>query len=152
MRVTGTATSAVAIEVRDLAVAYDGKAVFAGVSFDVRRGEVFVILGGSGCGKSTLLKRMIGLKTPEAGSVRFSGADIVTAAGAARTALLRSFGVMYQGGALFGSMTVLENVRLPLDEFTSLPLAARNLVALGKLSLVGLADALFSVLWYVLGW
>ena len=134
-------TGAIAIEVRDLAVAYDGKTIFSGVSFDVRHGEVFVILGGSGCGKSTLLKRMIGLRVPEAGSVRFGGSDIVTATGAAREDLLRSFGVMYQGGALFGSMTVLENVRLPLDEFTSLPLPARNIVALGKLALVGLAGA-----------
>jgi len=141
MTAAGRGYTPVAIEVRDLAVAYDGKTIFSGVSFDVRQGEVFVILGGSGCGKSTLLKRMIGLRPPEAGSVRFGGADIVTAAGAERSALLRSFGVMYQGGALFGSMTVLENVRLPLDEFTSLPLAARNVVALGKLALVGLSEA-----------
>ena len=79
-----------------------------------------MILGGSGCGKSSLLKNMIGLYRPSTGRILFDGDDIVTATGDDRLRLLRKFGVMYQSGALFGSMTVLENVRLPLDEFTDL--------------------------------
>ena len=108
------------------------------VSFDVRRGEVFVILGGSGSGKSTLLKQMIGLYQPMGGSIRIEGDDIVTAEGAARRAILNKIGVMYQSGALFGSMTLLENVRLPLEEYTALDGAAMDLIARMKLQLVGL--------------
>ena len=88
------------------------------VNFTVNRGEVFVILGGSGCGKSTLLKHMIGLYPPLAGTIFIDGDDIVTAEGEQRSAILRKIGVMYQSGALFGSMTLLENVRLPLEEYT----------------------------------
>ena len=108
------------------------------VSFTVSRGEVFVILGGSGCGKSTLLKHMIGLYQPRAGHVFIDGDDIVTAEGESRRAILRKIGVMYQSGALFGSMTLLENVRLPLEEYTALPLPAMDLIARMKLELVGL--------------
>jgi phospholipid/cholesterol/gamma-HCH transport system ATP-binding protein len=97
-----------------------------------------VILGGSGSGKSTLLKHMIGLYQPIAGSVRIEGDDIVTAEGAARRAILNKIGVMYQSGALFGSMTLLENVRLPLEEYTRLDGAAMDLIARMKLQLVGL--------------
>jgi phospholipid/cholesterol/gamma-HCH transport system ATP-binding protein len=108
------------------------------VSFTVNRGEVFIILGGSGCGKSTLLKHMIGLYQPRAGHVFIDGDDIVTAEGEARNAILKKIGVMYQSGALFGSMTLLENVRLPLEEYTALPLPAMDLIARMKLELVGL--------------
>jgi phospholipid/cholesterol/gamma-HCH transport system ATP-binding protein len=108
------------------------------VSFVVNRGEVFVILGASGSGKSTLLKHMIGLYLPIAGRVLIDGDDIVTAEGEARTAILKKIGVMYQSGALFGSMTLLENVRLPLEEYTALPLPAMDLIARMKLELVGL--------------
>jgi phospholipid/cholesterol/gamma-HCH transport system ATP-binding protein len=102
---------------------------------------VFVILGGSGCGKSTLLKHMIGLYAPMAGHVLIEGQDITIAAGEARRALLTRIGVTYQRGALFGSMTVLENVRLPLEEYTELPLEAMNLIAQTKLALVQLAGS-----------
>jgi phospholipid/cholesterol/gamma-HCH transport system ATP-binding protein len=129
------------IQVRDLTVGYDGHAILEKVSFDVRPGEVFVILGGSGCGKSTLLKHMIGLYAPMAGHVLIEGQDITTAAGEARRALLTRIGVTYQRGALFGSMTVLENVRLPLEEYTELPLEAMNLIAQTKLALVQLAGS-----------
>ncbi len=131
----------VAISVEDLTIAYGDKVVQRDLRFDVRRGEVFVILGGSGCGKSSLLKAMIGLDRPAAGRVLFDGEDIVTAEGDERLRLLRKFGVMYQSGALFGSMTVLENVRLPLDEFTDLGPAEKDLVAAAKLNLVGLLPA-----------
>jgi len=109
------------------------------VSFEVQQGEVLVILGRSGSGKSTLLKHIIGLYRPLEGEVWIGDKNLVTATGKERHQLLRSFGVLYQGGALFGSMTVLENVRLPLDEFTDLPETARNLVAHSRLKIVGLA-------------
>jgi phospholipid/cholesterol/gamma-HCH transport system ATP-binding protein len=129
------------IEVKNLRVGYDGRLILKDVSFQVRRGEVFVILGGSGCGKSTLLKHLIGLHTPMAGEVWIEGDNLVEADGDDRLRILRKFGVMYQSGALFGSMTVIENVRLPLDEFTELPAEAKDLVALAKLQQVGLAAA-----------
>jgi phospholipid/cholesterol/gamma-HCH transport system ATP-binding protein len=118
--------------------AYDGEVILDRVTFEVKAGEVFVILGGSGCGKSTLLKHMIGLYPPAKGRILIGGADLASAEGEARRAIVRTFGVMYQHGALFGSMTLLENVMLPLEEFTDLPPAARELVAAMKLRLVGL--------------
>ena len=129
------------IEVEGLTLGYGGKVVLKDISFTVDRGEVFVILGGSGCGKSTLLKNMIGLYQPMAGSVRILGKDIVTARGRERKEILRSFGVMYQAGALFGSLTLLENVCLPLEEFTRLPKDAREAVARLKLRQVGLSGS-----------
>ncbi len=131
----------VVISVEGVTIAYGEHVVQRDVSFDVRRGEVFVILGGSGCGKSSLLKTMIGLYRPAAGRILYDGEDIVTAEGEDRVRLLRKFGVMYQSGALFGSMTVLENVRLPLDEFTDLGGEEKELVAAAKLNQVGLLDA-----------
>lgn len=128
------------IVVRDFVAAYDGNVILKDVSFEVNRGEVFVILGGSGCGKSTLLKHLIGLYPPAAGHILIDGVDINAVEGDARLELLRHFGVMYQSGALFGSLTLLENVRLPLEEFTSLPPEARDLLALTKLHLVGLRE------------
>jgi phospholipid/cholesterol/gamma-HCH transport system ATP-binding protein len=100
-----------------------------------------VILGGSGCGKSTLLKNLIGLYTPLEGEVWIDGLNMITAGTTERARLLRKFGVMYQSGALFGSMTVLENVLLPLDEFTALPKPLKELSALAQLKLVGLGHA-----------
>lgn len=129
------------VRVRDVAAGFGGRNLFEHVNFEVRRGEVFVILGGSGCGKSTLLKTMIGLYAPTAGSIEVLGQDIATTAGEARQALLRRLGVMWQSGALFGSLTLAENIGVPLEEHTSLPPAARALVAQVKLGLVGLADA-----------
>lgn len=128
----------VIIQVQDLTAGYDDQTILEHVTFDVRRGEVFVILGGSGCGKSTLLKQMIGLYTPVAGRVLIEGDDIVAADGDRRDAILRKIGVMYQSGALFGSMTLLENVALPLEAFTALDRAQIELVSRMKLSLVGL--------------
>ena len=126
------------IRVEHLTAAYEGTMVIDDISFDVRRGEVFIILGGSGCGKSTLLKHMIGLYQPVSGKILFDGKDMVAAEGIERLSILRKIGVMYQRGALFGSMTLLENVRLPLEEFTDLPAEAEDLIALMKLQLVGL--------------
>jgi phospholipid/cholesterol/gamma-HCH transport system ATP-binding protein len=128
----------VIIRVEDLTAGYEDRTILEHISFDVRRGEVFVILGGSGCGKSTLLKQMIGLYAPVQGRVLIEGADIVAADGDRRDAILRKIGVMYQSGALFGSMTLLENVALPLEAFTSLDHEQIELVGRMKLSLVGL--------------
>ncbi|HTQ51601.1 MAG TPA: ATP-binding cassette domain-containing protein, partial [Candidatus Acidoferrales bacterium] len=121
------------ITVRDLKIGYAEKVVLQNVNFQVRRGEVLVILGGSGCGKSTLLKNLIGLYTPLAGQVWIEEGNFIAAKDSERLQMLRKFGVMYQSGALFGSMTVLENVRLALDEFTALPEPVKELVALAKL-------------------
>src|SRR6201998_2759478 len=133
------------IEVDNLTIGYsaDGEdtVLLQDVSFRVLRGEVFVILGGSGSGKSTLLKHMIGLYPPLRGRVLIDGDDIVTAEGAERRAIMRKFGVMYQMGALFGSMSTLENVRLPLEEFTAFDDESIDLVARTRLTLVGLAAA-----------
>jgi phospholipid/cholesterol/gamma-HCH transport system ATP-binding protein len=126
------------IRVEGVDSGYDGVPILTGVDFEVPRGEVFGILGGSGCGKSTLMKNMIGLTQPIAGRILIDGDDIVAAGEDELAAIRRRFGVMYQSGALFGSMTLLENVRLPLEEYTSLPTDAIDLLARMKLALVGL--------------
>jgi phospholipid/cholesterol/gamma-HCH transport system ATP-binding protein len=126
------------IRVEHLTAAYDDFIVLDDLSFDVQAGEVFVILGGSGCGKSTLLKHLIGLHLPAAGRIWLDGEDLVQADEPSRKRLLRRIGVMYQGGALFGSMSLIENVRLPLEEFTNLSNDAIELVAQMKLHWVGL--------------
>ena len=131
----------VIIRVEDFTAAYDEQVVLERVSFEVYAGEVFAILGGSGCGKSTLLKHMIGLYRPAVGRILIDGDDIAAAVGEKRLAILRKFGVMYQSGALFGSMTLRENVSLPLEEFTDLPPEAIRLIALMKLHRVGLSGA-----------
>jgi phospholipid/cholesterol/gamma-HCH transport system ATP-binding protein len=133
------------IAVRNFTAAYDGNVLLENLSFDVYPGEVFVILGGSGCGKSTLLKHMIGLYQPVHGSIRIEGKDIVTAEGQERLDILTKIGVMYQQGALFGSMTLSENVRLPLEEYTDLPDDAIDRIALMKLQLVGLGPAAYKL-------
>lgn len=126
------------IRVENLTAGYDEKVILRGLDFEVKSGEVFVILGGSGCGKSTLLKHMISLYPPLEGRVIINGRDITAADGDERREIMRGFGVMYQSGALFGSMTLLENVRLPLEEYTDLPMPAMDLISRMKLELVGL--------------
>ncbi len=128
------------IEVRNFTAAYGDNVVIDNISFDVYAGEVFIILGGSGCGKSTVLKHMIGLYPPATGNILIDGRDITTAQGRERVEILNRIGVMYQMGALFGSMNLLENVRLPLEEYTDLPDEAMNSIAKMKLSLVGLGE------------
>lgn len=129
------------IRAEGLAVRFGDRTIFRDVTFDVRRGEIFVILGGSGCGKSTLLKTLIGLVTPVAGRTWLLGEELAALDGADRLALLRRIGVMWQSGALFGSMTLSENIELPLEEHTDLPRPAREALARVKLGLVGLGDA-----------
>jgi len=126
------------IRVEDLTAAYGDFVVVRDVSFEVRRGEVFVILGGSGCGKSTLLKHMIGLHKPVHGRILIDGMDIVTADDTDLLVILRKIGVMYQQGALFGSMNLLENIQLVLSEFTDLPPEGMRQIARMKLKVVGL--------------
>jgi phospholipid/cholesterol/gamma-HCH transport system ATP-binding protein len=128
------------VEVKGLNAGYAGQPVLRDISFRVRRGEIFMILGGSGSGKSTLLKNMIGLYPAMSGEVLIGGGDIVGARGAEREKILREFGVMYQGGALFGSMNLESNVALPLEEWTQLPPDARLLLARWKLQQVGLGS------------
>jgi phospholipid/cholesterol/gamma-HCH transport system ATP-binding protein len=126
------------IEVRGLTAAYGDEVILRDISFTVKRGEVFVILGGSGSGKSTLLKHLIGLYRLAAGEVLIDGGDLAKADGTERQRILRRFGVAYQSGALFGSMTLSENVSLPIEEFTRLPFTAREVISWMKLKLVGL--------------
>ena len=128
------------VEVKGLTAGYAGQAVLRDVGFNVHRGEIFMILGGSGSGKSTLLKNMIGLYPAMAGKVLIGGEDIVGARGSERERILRKFGVMYQGGALFGSMSLENNVSLPLEEWTHLPADARALLSRLKLQQVGLGE------------
>jgi phospholipid/cholesterol/gamma-HCH transport system ATP-binding protein len=128
------------IEVTDFTAAYGDNIVIDDITFDIYKGEVFVIMGGSGCGKSTLLKHIIGLYTPSSGSIKINGRDIVRANLEDKLEILKNIGVTYQSGALFGSMTIMENVCVPLEEYTDFPESVRESIALMKLKLVGLGE------------
>ncbi|MFQ5515051.1 MAG: ABC transporter ATP-binding protein [Myxococcota bacterium] len=121
------------VHVENLSVGFGDTNLLEHVSFSVERGEIFAILGSSGAGKSTLLKHLIGLMTPRAGRVEILGTERPGAAG-----VPPSFGVLFQSGALFGSMTLVENVRLPLEKWTELGARAIDSIACSKLRLVGL--------------
>lgn len=127
-----------AIDVRNLSVGYGQNVLLQNLNFSVNEGEIFVILGGSGCGKSSLLKNLFGLYEPLAGNVLIEGQDITDAHGEDRQKIMTHFGVMYQQGALFGSMNLLENVTLFMEEYTTLDREQMNLLARCKLDLVGL--------------
>jgi phospholipid/cholesterol/gamma-HCH transport system ATP-binding protein len=127
-----------AIEVRDLMMAYGGLVVMRDLSFEVERGEIFVIMGGSGSGKSTLLKHLIGLKKPAQGTIVFDGADFGDADELTRRGMLRRMGVLFQNGALWSGLTLAENVALPLEEYTNLSAEEIAEVVSLKLALVGL--------------
>lgn len=127
------------IRVENLTAGYGRTAILENLTFEVRTGEIFVILGGSGCGKSTVLRHIIGLLPPLKGDVFIHGKDMTVARGREREDLLKTIGVSFQNGALFGSMTLLENVRLPLEEYTDLPEALIERIAAIKLHLVGLS-------------
>ncbi|MDD1632474.1 MAG: ATP-binding cassette domain-containing protein [Methylococcaceae bacterium] len=127
------------IEVRDLTMGYGDRVVQKDVAFAVRPGEIFVIMGDSGCGKSTLMRHMVGLNAPRSGDVYYDGEGYWAAEEERREDLKRRFGVLYQYAALFSSMTLAENVSLPLLEQAGLPPAEALAVARLKLALVGLA-------------
>jgi phospholipid/cholesterol/gamma-HCH transport system ATP-binding protein len=129
------------IRVDGVAARFGHRTIYRDVAFEVARGEIFVILGGSGCGKSTLMKQMIGLVPLAAGSIEIAGQRLGGREASGWRDVQRHIGVMFQSGALFGSMSLLENVMLPLEMFTNLPPEARAAVAQIKLSLVALADA-----------
>ena len=126
------------IEVKDLVAAYGELVILNGVSFTVRPGEIFVVLGGSGCGKSTLLKHMIGLYKPAGGTIRIGDDDISAADDAEKDKILKRFGVLYQSGALLSALTVKQNIALPLKEFTTLNKEQIDLLIKLKLQLVAL--------------
>jgi phospholipid/cholesterol/gamma-HCH transport system ATP-binding protein len=126
------------IEVRGLTLAYGDFVVMRNVSFTVQRNQIFIIMGGSGSGKSTLLRAMIGLLEPLTGDVFYSGVNFTRAGPEQRRRIVRRFGITYQGGALWTSMTLAENVGLPLAEFTNLSPAEIREVASLKLAMVGL--------------
>ena len=132
------AKSAPAIEVEHLKCGYEADIVLEDVSFNVARGEVFFVIGGSGCGKSTLLRHMVGLNAPRAGTVKFFGQPFSAADLTARRAMLKTFGMLFQSGALWTSLTLRENVSLPLEEYTVL--SKRDILELAtlKLAQVGL--------------
>ncbi len=134
-----TENAAPAIAVTGLTARFGDEVIFENVSFEVLPGEILVVLGGSGCGKSTLLKHLIGLYRPYAGRVLINGVDVNTTRDRELARLRRSIGVLFQSGALFGSMSLAENVALPLQEYTDLPGPAINLIVKMKLGLVNLA-------------
>ena len=127
------------LRVENLDLAYADYEVLKDVTFEVADGTCLVVMGGSGCGKSTLLKALIGLLPPRKGSVLIRSDDLWSSEFEKRAEILRRFGVLFQGGALWSSMTLLENVMLPLETYTDLPESEVSQVAEYKLSLVGLA-------------
>ena len=136
---TDTGGKEAAIEIRGLDMGYGSYVLMRGLDFTVNRGDIFIVMGGSGCGKSTLLKILIGLKEPMKGKVVYGGVDFWGAEEDEREAVKRRFGVLYQSGALWSSLTLAENVSLPLEQYTKLSRAEiRDMVSL-KLGLVGLA-------------
>ena len=127
------------ITVQNLTMAYGSFLIQRDLDFVINRGDIFIIMGGSGCGKSTLLRHMIGLKSPAKGDVLYEGKSFWKADTTHRDHMMRRFGVLFQSGALWSSMTLAENIALPLEEYTELgPKQIREVVSL-KLALVGLA-------------
>jgi phospholipid/cholesterol/gamma-HCH transport system ATP-binding protein len=127
------------ISVRSLTMAYGSHLIQSNLTFDIRRGEIFVIMGGSGCGKSTLMRHIIGLIRPAAGEIRIDGLNYWESSPAERRVLLKRMGVLYQSGALWSSMTLAENVALALEATHDLSTAEMSDIVSYKLSLVGLA-------------
>ena len=127
------------IKIKDLTMAYGSFVVMRDLSFTIGRGDVFIIMGGSGCGKSTLMRHMIGLQSPARGQVYYGDVSFWESESAEQDRIMKRIGVLYQSGALWSSMTLAENVALPLEQYTDLsPNQIREVVSL-KLSLVGLA-------------
>lgn len=129
----------VRIRVRDLTVAFGSFVLMRNVSFDVRVGDIFMVMGGSGCGKSTLLRVLMGLKEPQQGQIWYNGEDFWAGTQESRSRIMRNTGVLFQGGALWSSMTLAENVGLPLQQYTDLSDEEIRDQASLKLALAGLA-------------
>jgi phospholipid/cholesterol/gamma-HCH transport system ATP-binding protein len=127
------------LDVRNLTMAYGESVIQKNLNFSVARGEIFVIMGGSGCGKSTLLRHLVGLMEPAAGQIRIDGTDFWATSPGERNRIISRFGVLFQGGALWSSMTLGENIELVLNEYTDLNKQQREDVVSYKLSLVGLS-------------
>jgi phospholipid/cholesterol/gamma-HCH transport system ATP-binding protein len=126
------------ITVRDLTMAFGSFVLMRDLDFVVNHGDVFIIMGGSGCGKSTLLRHLVGLIEPARGDILYDGVNFTAADPDQRERMVRRFGILYQGGALFSSLTLAENVSLPLGEFAALPPKQIREIAELKLALVGL--------------
>ncbi len=127
------------ISVENLTMAFGDFVLQRDLTFEVHAGDIFVVMGGSGCGKSTLMRHLVGLLNPTTGRILYGDQDFTAASPEERDDMLRRFGVLYQGGALWSSMTLAENIGLPLGEFTDLSPATIREVAAVKLALVGLS-------------
>jgi len=127
------------LQVKNLTMAYADTVIQQNLNFSVKRGEIFIIMGGSGCGKSTLLRHLIGLMQPASGEIIIDDINIWASSAEERTRMISRSGVLYQSGALFSSMTLGENIALPLSEYTRLALSEIEKIVSYKLSLVGLA-------------
>src|SRR5215475_12544155 len=127
------------IVVSNLDMAYGDFVIQRNLNFTIYHGDIFIIMGGSGCGKSTLLRHLVGLKAPARGTVMFGDQDLWKADPVEQARIMRRFGILYQSGALWSSLTLAENVTLPLGEFTDLKPAELRRIASLKLALVGLA-------------
>jgi len=129
------------LRVEGLAIGYGGRPVLEGLAFEVARGDIFIVMGGSGSGKSTLLRSLIGLVDPIAGEIEIAGRRLTGASPDERRAIKRSFGVLFQGGALWSSMTLEENLVLLYEQLTKLDRRAAHALARFKLAQVGLSGA-----------
>ena len=129
------------VSVRDLCAGYSGRPVVKNVSFDLMPGQILALIGGSGCGKSTVIRTLVGLLPPTSGEVRVFGQDPNALSDEQRVPLLRRLGMLFQGGALLGSLTVGDNVALPLREHTALPESVIQRIVESKLAMVGLEGA-----------
>ena len=127
------------VSVANVTVGYGTNIILSDVSFDVKREEIFIIMGGSGCGKSTLMRHLIGITEPIAGEIRFGNNVLTGATGSVRHDILRSFGVLFQSSALWSSMTLEDNVAFPIEQHTRMPKREARALARFKLALVGLA-------------
>ena len=127
------------IKIRDLTMAYGSYVIQRDLNFEIRRGDIFVIMGGSGCGKSTLLRHMIGLKEPAKGDIFFNGTNFWQSDPIDQERMKQDIGVLFQSGALWSSMTLTENIAIPLEEYTDFSNTEIREIASLKLALVGLA-------------
>lgn len=135
------AQTEVVVQVSDVTAGYDGKVIVEDISFSARRGEIVCLIGGSGCGKSTVVRTLVGLLEPMSGDVRVFGQDPHVLEDKARIPFLRRIGMLFQNGALLGSMTVGDNIALPYREHTDLPMAVIKRIVESKLAMVGLPNA-----------